>query len=111
MAQHNIKSTRGGVSLILSALVQPGWTKVTASIYRAGKLVEDLEMKFNEEPPKDAAEGKAWSLNEVSFDVSEKEREVLKECLTHHVKEGHIGPSKHFRALADSLGLAPNDEE
>jgi hypothetical protein len=108
---HTISCTRGGITLLLSALAQPGWTKATASLYRAGKILEELEMKFNEEAPKDLTEQKEWAIKIVSFESSEKERDVLKECLTHHVKEGHIGPSRHFRALADTLGIAPSNEE
>lgn len=108
---HTITTTRGAVQLLLSALSQPGWSKSAPSLYRAGKIVDDLEMKFNEEAPKDVAEQKEWTLKSAVFTLTEKERDTVKDCILHHIKEGHLAPSKHYRSLADALGMQPTDED
>jgi len=105
--------TRGAVALLLSALSQPGWTKAAASIYRAGKLIDELETKFADVPASEntPAAQREWSYADAQFDLTDKEKDVIKECFAHHLAEGHIAPSKHFRVLADAVGLAVGDDD
>ena len=109
-----ITITRGAVNLVIGALGQPGWTKSTLSLYRAGKLLDQLETQFDGDAApsdKDPAAIKAWSVTAHTLGWTPKDIDTVKECIKHHVKEGHIPPSKHYVSVADALGLEDDSEE
>ncbi len=119
-APHTLAITRGSVQLMLSSLGQPNWCKETAKVYRLGRLIDNLETKFGEdrfEPSKTATPTESdktlrtWADRAVEFIVTEKERDLIKECLEFHIKEGKIVGTKHYNSIADAVGLAPTADE
>jgi hypothetical protein len=118
-APQTLAITRGSVQLITSSLSQPNWCKDTAKVYRVGKLIDNLETKFGEgrfEPVKGAAQSEGekalriWADQKVEFTVTERERDLIKECLEFHIKEGKIVATRHYNVVADAVGLAPTDD-
>lgn len=123
MAEHKFEITRGAIQLLEQMLLQPEWAKDTAVLYRAGAMLERLDNDFGQDkapkPPK-AWEDKdptpeelerynkqvdEWANQPAEFEVSEKEREACKTCLTEAVNKGQVRPTKHYMALARTLGL------
>jgi hypothetical protein len=124
MANHTLELTRGAVQLLEQMLMQPEWAKDTATLYRAGALLERIDGEFggdkapevpkwdkDEEP--DTAEVEQfnrqmdeWANRSVEFEVSEKEREACKTCVNESVKKGQVRPTKHYMRIAQALGLA-----
>ena len=120
-----LKLTRGAVALAESCLSQPGWAKDPRTIYRAGVILEAMDGDFgSDRPPAEPelseempvaeirslradydAAYQVWATRAVEWQLSDKERDVVKAAVKHQVEQGGIRPTIHFCRLAEKLGL------
>lgn len=98
---HNLSLTAGGVALLKHLLTQPGWYDGKVPVILAAGQVLELPA-FAVEPPKDEAEALATAF----VDVTEKQREAMKTCVSYWAGKSAFGPSPHVSNLLGMLGLA-----
>lgn len=114
---HKLQLTRGAVQIIEVTLIQPGVFKEPHKLFRAGQLAENVNADYGKDKPPKASDYsndeaayeaayEKWSGREVALTVTEREREVLKECIKHHATQGALTATKHTVKLLGALGLS-----
>lgn len=103
---HTLKLTNGSVLILKNSLPQPMWFKGKSWKlgYDAIEIVENLSvLEVPEKMPK--KEEDEWLKQEYVLEVTEGQREAMKQCLTYLYKEGKVILTVDFKPLIRELGL------
>jgi hypothetical protein len=107
--------TRGAITMLSQVLSLPEWTKDVADKYRAGQLIEerlilDVPRPAYDDPQLSDADAKAafeaWANAEVTITWTERQRDVVKKCLTETLNRLPCG--RHTNRLIQAVGLQPD---
>jgi len=103
---HKIQLTNGSYKILEECLNAIGWAKSISDIMLSGGVLSKLpEQKI----PEGAITQKdfiAWQrLDAPIFEVSDKERETIRKCLTHFTTEGKIPASVQSATLFAAFGF------
>jgi hypothetical protein len=108
---HKVTLTNGAASLLLNCLCnsQPGWKRDLKDAAHASRLIVETFGDFEPKPPADDAKEadvlafKNWQAEAKEWAFSEKERDLIKFCIT---KLGSVLPtSKPAFELMTAFGL------
>jgi hypothetical protein len=98
---HILKLTNGLCLLIHNLLFVPDTFKTPSEVLTAGKLVERLNCPA---VTSKEAENPVWSATKMpDLELSEKQRDLLKEAVNKHVSK--LPPNAHTVSLLTQLGF------
>ena len=106
---YNIKINNIAAKYLNDLLQSTDWTRTTSDIILAGKvLTEKLPQALDKEAKAvagDVEKFEAWADRLVTFDLTEKEREVCRFAVEKFAKSGRVPPNKYGAALVQALGF------
>ena len=113
MPNHPIKIPQLSVKCLTDCLEGAGWSKGPADIVLGGQLLVDVlpEVTLPEAVTKAKSQAEsrkadaAWCDAPVEFEVTEKQRDAVKRCLTFWTEKGAIPGGRYSSALLLAFGL------
>jgi hypothetical protein len=111
--KHSLALPQMSAAALTEVLEAPGWSKTPADIMLAGQLLVDVlpEITRPEAVVKARTQAEcrkadaAWCDLAIAFEVSEKQREAVKRCLTHWTEKGALPGGRYSAALLAAFGF------
>lgn len=100
MANKTLNLKLGELFLVREVVGAAGWAVTINDIYMGGKLLNDV---FPEGTPIKTKEELDNAV--ASFDLTEKQVEVVKKALKHSIEKGVLFPSKYVASVLDTFGM------
>ena len=100
MANKTLNLKLGELFLVREVVGAAGWAVTVNDIYMGGKLLNDV---FPEGTPIKTKEELDGVVD--SFEVTEKQLELIKKALKHSIEKGVLFPSKYVASVLDTFGM------
>ena len=111
--KHTVTIPQLSVFALTDVLEAPGWSKTPADIMLAGQILVEVipEITRPEAVVKARTQSEArkadgpWCDLPVTLEVTEKQRECVKRCLTHWTEKGALPGGRYSSAMLGGFGF------
>ena len=100
MANKTLNLKLGELFLVREVVGAAGWAVTINDIYMGGKLLNDVLPEGTPIKTKEELDNAV-----ASFDLTEKQVEVVKKALKYSIEKGVLFPSKYVASVLDTFGM------